>query len=290
MMYRYLFYLTTALLFLQPPTQSYAQNQEDVQYAVMSFNIRYENDYDGENSWSNRRKLVVSLIQQNRPDIAGLQEVKAGPLQFLDSLLIDYDYVGVGRNDGKFDGEFSPIFYLKEFFTVLESGTFWLSETPEKPSVGWDAGLPRIVTWAKMMDKRTDKAFLVMNTHMDNRGKKSKIESVRLIHERAKLLGENIPVILTGDFNMVSFSDAYSFLTSEENVPRFYDSRLIAKTVNSETNYTMNGFRIFPFFRFIIDYVFVSEGITVEYFEIIGDKPLGRYISDHYPVFVRLKI
>lgn len=284
--------LTLFLVYVLPEIfawQSYAQNLQDT-YSIMSFNIRYENDYDGQNSWTNRKRLVAGLLNARRPDIAGLQEVKFGPLRYLDSMLVDHDYVGSGRNDGKEDGEFSPIFYRKDRFSVLESGTFWLSQTPDQPSVGWDAGLPRIVTWAKFQENLTKRTFLVMNTHMDNRGKTSKTESVRLLSERAKQYGENLPIILTGDFNMISMSDAYKNLISQENSPLFFDSRLLSETVNTETNYTMNGFSFLRIFRFIIDYVFVSEGVTVVYHEIIGDRPLGQYISDHYPVFVRLKL
>lgn len=148
---------------------AYGQKSEPVN--ALSFNIRYDNPNDGLQNWHYRKDNILRMINFYDLDILGLQEVLINQLNFLKKHLNEYETVGVGRKDGKNKGEFAPIFFRKNKFELLESGTFWLSETPEKVSIGWDAALERIATWAVLKDKTSRKEFIVMNTHFDHIGK-----------------------------------------------------------------------------------------------------------------------
>jgi endonuclease/exonuclease/phosphatase family metal-dependent hydrolase len=148
---------------------------------VMTFNIRYDEPRDKENAWPNRKELVASMIRFHHADLVGLQEALKRQLDDLEKLLPEYAWVGVGRGDGKTEGEYSAILYRKIRFTYLASSTFWLSETPDVASMGWDAAYPRIVTWVKLKDNRTSKTFFHFNTHFDNRGVLAREESSKLL-------------------------------------------------------------------------------------------------------------
>ncbi|HKG22279.1 MAG TPA: endonuclease/exonuclease/phosphatase family protein, partial [Blastocatellia bacterium] len=152
---------------------------------VMSFNIRYNNAEDKENAWPNRKRMAASMFRFHHVDIAGIQEALKGQIDDLELLLPGFAWCGVGRSDGKAEGEFSAILYRKERFKLLESSTFWLSETPEVAgSKGWDASLPRIVTWARFRDTQSKQTFFVFNTHFDHRGSRARAESARLLLAR----------------------------------------------------------------------------------------------------------
>src|SRR5688572_23652685 len=155
---------------------------------VMSFNIRYDEPRDGENAWPNRKKLVATLIRLHQVDLIGVQEALKGQLDDLSELIPEYAWIGVGRTDGKLGGEFSAILFRKNRFAMLETATFWLSETPHIPSKGWDAAFPRIVTWAKFSDKQTQRVFFHFNTHFDHRGTRAREESGRLLLRRIDVL------------------------------------------------------------------------------------------------------
>ena len=170
---------------------------------VISYNIRYNNSNDGINIWENRRSTVINFIIDENPDFAGLQEVTYSQLIFLTESLKDYDYIGVGRDDGKTKGEFSPIFYNKNKYKVLTNDTFWLSSTPEKVSIGWDASMERICTYGLFENLDTKERLLVFNTHFDHIGNHAREKSTDLILKKINSIkSKDIPVILTGDFNL----------------------------------------------------------------------------------------
>ena len=183
---------------------------------VLSYNIRYNNPNDGVNHWEYRKQTIANFINEENPDFAGLQEVTHSQLEFLLSNLIDYDYVGVGRDDGKQKGEYSPIFFDSNKFSFLEGDTFWLSETPNSISVGWDASMERICTYGLFEERKLKRKIFVFNTHFDHVGDLARKNSAVLLIKKIKELNVNkYPVILTGDFNLDSFSETIKLLQKE---------------------------------------------------------------------------
>ncbi len=256
---------------------------------VMSFNIRYDEPRDGENAWPNRKKLVASLIRFHHVDIIGVQEALKGQLDDLSELLPDYAWLGVGRGDGKSAGEFSAIFYRRSRFKSLESSTFWLSETPEVPSKGWDAALPRIVTWSKFSDIQTGKVFFHFNTHFDHRGMRSHEESARLLLHRIGLLAHRLPVLVTGDFNFNESSKAYEILTGKglASMDLLRDARYLSEHGHYGPTSTFNDFKaLVPNHK--IDYVFVKGNVRVIQHGVLSDTWDGRFPSDHFPVLAEI--
>lgn len=264
-----------------------SQNNSDV-IKVITFNIRVAID-EGVNSWDNRKELVASIIKTYGADIVGLQEALKTQLDDLATLLPDFVWVGVGRDDGAEEGEFSAIFYKKERFEILENSTFWLSETPDKPSIGWDAALKRVVTWAKFKDKETGKIFYHFNTHFDYKGVMARLESANLLNDKVAEIAGKIPAIVTGDFNFKSDFGGYKILTGGRK-NYLFDTQKIAKIDSSSSNITYNRFGQFLEEGNKIDYIFIKNNIEVDKHKIIMDTFNGRYPSDHMPVFVELRI
>ena len=185
-----------------------AAAKSPLELKIISYNIRTL-ARDGENSWQFRKHATKNMIELHKPDAFGLQEAMLPHMQYIDSVCPQYARVGVGRSDGKEGGEFVTIYYNKERFDLLDSGTFWLSETPDQVSRGWDAALPRITTWVKLRDKATKRKFFYFNTHFDHRGKTARVESSKLIVEKIReIAGKKAMVVLTGDFNIESENEA----------------------------------------------------------------------------------
>lgn len=251
--------------------------------AVMSFNIRYNNPDDGINVWENRKEWLTKSIRFFEADLVGAQEVTYTQLQDMEDLLPKYRYVGVGREGGN-KGEFSPIFYRKDRFQLLESNTFWLSKTPEKVgSKGWDAALPRIVSWAKFKDKGSGKKFFLFNTHFDHRGKTARKKSAELIAKEIERIAGDSTVILTGDFNALPNSGPYAALTKNGLKDVFSDLDVESRY---GTEYTTNGWDIEAGDeRNRIDYVFYKgkKIVPIKYHVLDGQRA-KRFISDHFPV------
>lgn len=255
---------------------------------VMTFNIRYDNPSDGINSWDNRKDLLLETIIEASPDVIGMQEVLEQQLVYLDTLLPWYDFVGVGRNDGKTGGEFVPIFYKMNRLDLQESGTFWLSEYPDSiGSVGWDAALPRIATWARFYDKHIRKEFLFINTHFDHMGEMARKKSARLIDEFVQNSDPGIPVVITGDFNCDDQSEPYHFLTQQSSTlwKDSYKNTILKPTGGPGT---FNGFgsesnppRI--------DFIFCDKNWTIFEHHVLEVKEKEMYVSDHYPVLGIIK-
>jgi endonuclease/exonuclease/phosphatase family metal-dependent hydrolase len=253
---------------------------------IITYNIRYNNPGDGINAWPNRSQQVASLLEFHQADIFGLQEALIGQIQDIQKQLPHMKWVGVGRDDGKEAGEFSPLFYNSKKFKALKSGWFWLSQTPEKPGLGWDAACNRICTWILFEADKKDQQFMVFNTHFDHQGTKARTESAKLILQKIKELNrDNLPVILTGDFNLTPEQEPISVITKE-----LKDSRSISKDAPYGPAGTFNGFKFDSPLKERIDYVFVNNRVEVKQYGVLSDSKDQRYPSDHLPVFVNFEL
>ena len=248
---------------------------------VMTYNIRFNNPHDGENAWQLRKDGLSDQIKFYEPDILGIQEGLYHQVLYLDSNLTDWSWVGVGREDGKTKGEFSAIFYKKDRFDYLSGTTIWLSESPGKISVGWDAALERICTYALFRDKITDKQIFVFNTHFDHIGEIARKKSALLILSKIEEINpNNLPVILMGDLNTEPHEPPIQVLVS-----KMRDTRNIATQVSFGPDATFNGFDFQAIPQKRIDYIFTSKEIEVKKYAVLTDSKSGRYYSDHFAVF-----
>jgi endonuclease/exonuclease/phosphatase family metal-dependent hydrolase len=255
---------------------------------IISFNIRYNTPNDGINAWPNRIEMVTGLLRFHEADIFGLQEALHGQILDIHKELPEYEWFGVGRDDGEKAGEFSPIFYKKSEFILIKNGTFWLSETPEKPSKGWDAALNRIVTWGHFQSKVTGKQFLVLNTHFDHIGKEARKNSATLIRQQVQEMtnDKNLPVVVTGDLNLTPESEPVVLLKRY-----LKDSREVSEEPPYGPVGTFNGFKIdADLSSNRIDYIFVRGEISVLKYAALSDFKEHRFPSDHLPVFARVRL
>ena len=256
---------------------------------LMSYNIRYDNSNDGENAWPNRKETLVKQILFYEPDVIGTQEGLEHQINYINDNLELYDHVGVARADvkEKGKGEFSAVFYNSLKYKKLESGTFWLSKTPTKPSRGWDASLNRICTYILLKNKASGVEFWVFNTHFDHKGKIARAKSAELIIENIKLINkQNLPIFLMGDFNLQPDESPIQFISKELN-----DSKFICKQPPYGPFGTYNGFNVCKNPNKRIDYIFVSKNnITVKKHAVLADVKDIKYPSDHFPVFIIAEI
>ena len=263
---------------------------------VMTFNIRFNNPDDGVNAWPQRKEIVAGVIRKNKIDVLGTQEVLIGQLHDLEKLLPEYSWFGVGRDDGKEQGEYCAILYLTDRFEVTSKNTFWLSVTPDvMGSIGWDAACVRIVTYGKFIDTKTRKTFWMFNTHFDHLGKVAREKSVDLIRIKIREIAADDPFLLVGDFNAADTSLVYKKLTQDaktednQNGILLQDARKICQQCIGGVEYTFQDFgRSIPGER--IDYIFVPPFVPVQLYRLIDDREDDRYPSDHYPVLVELPI
>ena len=250
-----------------------------IEIKVISFNIRTI-ARDGDNNWEYRQHATRNMLNRHNPDLFGLQEAMKPHLKYIDKFFPQYSRVGVGRDDGKMAGEMMAIYYNTERFDLLDSGTFWLSDTPGKVSKGWDAACNRTVTWVKVRDKESRKKFYYFNTHLDHRGRVAQTESIKLIVEKIKeIAGLRATVILGGDFNVAPEDEIFAPLSE------FMHAARTTAEVTEEKG-TFNGFNQ-QRERSVIDYLFY-RGRRVkcnEYHVLDGDYG-APYISDHYPLEV----
>jgi endonuclease/exonuclease/phosphatase family metal-dependent hydrolase len=259
---------------------------------VMTFNIRYDTPNDGPNAWPHRRDWVAALIRYHDADAIGVQEALVHMLVELDARLPGFARVGVGRADGRDGGEFSAIIYRTARLELLESGTFWLSPTPEVAgSKGWDAAYERVATWAKFRDRATGCRHLHLNTHFDHVGETARRESARLIRQRLGALSAGLPVVLTGDLNTDPASETLRIFTSDAAVagPLLRDAFAVSREPHYGPTSTWTAFKaIEPGRR--IDYVLVSPDVGVSRHAILPDRWDDRFPSDHLPVIAALEI
>lgn len=250
-------------------------------YRILSFNILCAGKEH--RIWQNRVPLVCEIIKEYKPSSFGVQEAHWEWMEKLIENLPEYDYVGVGREDGKKDGEFAAVFYLKDKFTASDCGNFWISETPEKPSKGWDSACTRIATYVNLTDKITGDSYVHFNTHLDHVGRIAQINGAKMIQEKAASFG-GVPVVCTGDFNVFQGSDCYETMISAN----MGDSRMMAP--DSDDCYTFHGFRPEEIHE-TIDFVFVDKATVKPLsFKVINKKVNGEFYSDHNAVYADIEL
>lgn len=252
---------------------------------VMTYNIRLDVASDGENDWNHRKDYFTSQIQFYEPDIFGVQEARPNQVIDIATALFQYDNVGIGR-EGIGKGESSNIFYKKERFSVKKSNTFWLSETPNEISMGWDAACNRVCTYALFKDLKTKQLFWVFNTHLDHIGEDARTKGIQLILSKIKELNTNkYPVIFMGDFNSEPNEDRIIALKKVMN-----DCREVSVEKPFGPSGTFNNFMHNEPVTKLIDYVFISKDgiLKVKKYAVLSDSKNVRYPSDHLPVYVEI--
>ncbi|WP_232835140.1 endonuclease/exonuclease/phosphatase family protein [Pleomorphovibrio marinus] len=254
-------------------------------YNVATYNIRYDNPGDEGNLWKDRSPHLINLIQFHEMDIIGTQEGLYNQLEDM-SRELDFPYLGVARDDGDKKGEYSAVFYNPEKFELLEHDTFWLSETPEEPSVGWDASMERICSYGKFKTKEGEKTFYVFNVHYDHRGQEARENSSKLLMEKIEEINtEHLPCILTGDFNVTDDNPAYKEIIEDGKLK---DTINLAPFSHGPEG-TFNAFNWDYLPERRIDYVFVSKHFEVVRHGTLSDNYGKKYPSDHFPVMAEIK-
>lgn len=254
------------------------------QTSIMSFNIRYNNPHDGENSWDNRKVELTTMLINYHPDILGIQEGLYEQNEFINQKLKEYKYVGVGREDGNQKGEYVPIFYNTNTYELLETKTYWLSQTPDIVSIGWNASMERITTYGVFKNKTTHDTLYVFNCHYDHIGKKARRKSskfiINLIKEKG-LLDKKLVVL--GDLNSMPQDAAIKILKR-----KLTDSFEVSNYPKDKSVQTFNNFDNQYVSRKRIDYIFIKN-INLLSYKIINDRrENGLFISDHFPVLISL--
>ena len=256
---------------------------------IMSYNIRLYTKADGpKNLWENRRDPLCKYVAKVSPDVLGMQEVVRNQLDDVLQRLPDYDFVGVGRDDGATKGEYSPVLFRKDKYTVVDKGWFWLSETPDQPSYGWTAACRRIATWVILKDNKTGEKFFFCNTHFDHKSVKARKESAKLTKEKFKSIAGNLPVLFCADFNTNEKEETYSLLCNY-SYP-FNDVWKVAKKRKGGPA-TFNGWGNRKNTEDEkIDFIFVSPSVKAKkatiYSSALGD---GYFMSDHNALWADLE-
>jgi endonuclease/exonuclease/phosphatase family metal-dependent hydrolase len=294
--------LAAMVVVRQPKDVRWAVGPDAVDVKVMSFNIRYGSADDGEDSWPQRRELLLEAVERFAPDLLGTQEAEHDQVEWLDSRLADYRRHGVGRNDGEQAGEYCAIWFRADRFTLTGSGQFWLSETPDRPgSRGWGAGLPRMVSWVKLWDRPAHRPLQHFNTHFDNQSGEARLQSSRMLRREVEGLDAGLPVVITGDFNMTEDAPGYRTLCAGERpsdsqgVEGHSQRRLLlvdtyraVRPWRDEYEATFMDFTGRPDGR-RIDWILASGPFDVVTAKIDRFQQGGRYPSDHYPVTAVLR-
>jgi endonuclease/exonuclease/phosphatase family metal-dependent hydrolase len=270
------FFLLLILSFTIPKTQAQQLN-------IGTYNLRYDNADDSVNGngWRQRYPVMAKIIRFNDLDIFGTQEGLYHMLNNLADSLPGYKWIGVGRDDGIQGGEHSAIFYKTTKFRIIKQGNFWLSTITDKPNKGWDAVLPRICTWAEFEEIRTGFKFYFFNLHMDHIGVIARRESAKLVLSKVREMAQNVPTILTGDFNVDQTSESYAVVNNSGLLKDSYDLSPIKLDYDDSYNAfnvnKNNG-------NSRIDHIFVSKQFKVKRYAILTNTFHGRIPSDHYPV------
>lgn len=299
--------LACTLCCILTSTVIYAQSMN-----IASYNIRNNNQGDVKNwnGWPQRLPAVAALINYHEFDIFGAQEVLHNQVTDLLTQLPAFEYTGVARDDGQTKGEYSPIFYRKDRFKILKSGTFWLAEKTDKPVKGWDAALPRICSYAQFKDLKSKKSFWVFNLHMDHIGVVAREKSAELVLQKVQEIAKGQHVLLMGDFNVDQKNNSYAILNNSKLLKDSYELSPLRYALNG----TFNAFDANLFTESRIDHIFVTPDIDVQKYGILtdtyrmssadakelkkGDFPaelsfkdyIARMPSDHFPVAIRVEI
>lgn len=276
--------LSVIIFLIHGLATSQVNRVEDQGMKIMTYNIKYDNVNDTINNWNDRRAALVELIKHYEASFIGTQEVLHRQLTYIDSSLTDFAYIGVGRDDGKQKGEYSPIHYDSTRFRVLINKTFWLSETPDKISVGWDAAMERVCTYGLFEEKATGKKLYVFNTHFDHIGKVAREKSAALIFQKIEEVNkENLPVVLMGDLNLTPDQVPIQFLQR-----KLSDGQSITQKAFYGPTGTFNGFNPQMKLDRRIDYIFVKDFKVKSYIHIDDRMENNKHISDHLPVLTTL--
>ncbi len=268
---------------------SFSVSAQKMTLNVLTYNIRLATPNDAPNTWNARKQKVFSLIREAKPDVFGLQEALYEQVKDMEYAFSDYERVGVGRDDGKEAGEFSPLFFNEHKFKILLSGTFWLSQTPSVAgSRGWDAACNRVVTWVQLKDYKTGKAFFVFCTHFDHMGEIARRNSAKLLLHAVDSLSGNNPAIVLGDFNSKPDSEPYLIITDISNPTHLIDSRENCKKP-AGPKYTFTGFKVGAQPGDQIDYIFLKNKVKVLSYKVNSKSDGYYYPSDHLPVSAVLK-
>jgi len=260
--------------------------EDDPAIDVMTFNIRYDNPRDSLNAWPNRAPMVAVFIDEQIPDLIGMQEVLWHQYEYLRSVVPGYGSAAAGRDDGLKGGEACPVFWRLGRYNRLSDGTFWLSATPEVPgSIGWGAALTRIATWVRLYDRVARDTLLFFNTHFDHISDSARVMSSGVLLDRVRKLAGDNDFIITGDFNSLPESMAISKMTEGGFA---VDSYTISATSPEGESYTFNGWRDEPG-EGRIDYIFVRSGMKVSSHKTHRVIEDGVFISDHWPVTARVR-
>ena len=244
---------------------------------IMTFNIRYGTAEDGTNSWYYRAGAVIDMINDQKPDLIGMQEALKDQIDVLKDYL-SYKCIGVGRENGKSEGEHMSIFYNPKTMKIQKWGTFWLSETPDKPTKGWDAACKRTATWALVKDKNSGKQFYFVNTHLDHVGKEARKNGLNLILERIDAMNKDgLPLVLSGDFNVTPDDPTLAPLSGKMQSARDW-----AFKTDDGVTYNAWGHKEHAV---VIDHIFVMGFSSCPLFEVVRKSYDDRkFVSDHYPV------
>ncbi len=297
-------------IFLSSVSLLFALTMSAQSIFVGTYNIRNRNSGDEKKGevWATRCKVICDMINFEAPDVFGTQEVLVGQLRDLRAGLDNYDYIGVGRDDGKEAGEYSALFYKKDHLTLLNNGNFWLNETPDKPKLGWDAACIRICTWGEFKQKATGFRFFHFNLHMDHVGIVARREAAKLIVKKIREIAKGAPVVVTGDFNVDQTNEIFKIFTDSGILKDSYS----AARLRFAENGTFNSFNTNFWSSSRIDHVFVSPEFAVDRYGILtnaywtpkkaeaqkgNDAPSEidfkernrRAPSDHYPVMVHME-
>ena len=264
------------------------QSQEQ-NLRIMTFNVRVNLPSDGPNAWPQRKNKAASMVKFYEPQLLGLQEALRGQVQDLALDLPDYAWIGVGRDDGREQGEYMAIIYQTERLELLREGTFWLSETPDTPGRGWDAAWIRTVTWACFRDKLSDRQFYHFNTHLDNHSERARQESAKLLLEQIQNIAGNSDVVLTGDFNSTPDSETYRILTAagaDGQPALLYDTNVLSAIPHHGPTRTFTAFNMDSLDTpaLPIDFIFVTANWRVHKHATLSDSFDGFFPSDHMPV------
>ena len=273
---RLLFALVITLLF---SSQAALATRPPVPLRVATYNLRYNNAGDGADAWPNRKEMVKNLVQHYDFDVFGVQEGLRGQLTDVAELPA-YAFVGRGRDDGKEAGEHSAIFYKKARLALLQTGDFWLSQTPDRPSKGWDATCcNRLCTWARFRDLQSGQVFFFFSVHFDHEGVEARRQSGQLMVQKIKEIAQGAPVVCVGDLNSTPDTEQVKTLQSALG-----DAYLLTQKPAYGPVGTFNDFDLTAPMRDRIDYIFVSSGSTVLNYAVLTDSLRGHYPSDHFPV------
>jgi endonuclease/exonuclease/phosphatase family metal-dependent hydrolase len=250
---------------------------------IATYNLRNSHAQDGPNAWAARKDMVRALIRYHEFDIVGTQEGYADQIDDL-AQMAEFGHVGVGRDDGKSAGEHSAIFFRKSRFTLLDKGDFWLSETPDRPSFGWDARCcHRLASWARLRDRSSARVLFVFSVHFDHEGEMARRASADLMLRKIAEIARKEPAICVGDFN--STPDTVQI---QKMSAAMRDARQASKSPPYGPSATFNGFHVDQAPTERIDYVFVDRHFDVLKYAALSDSLAQRYPSDHFPVVARV--